>query len=306
MVMMERRVHDIFTLTLGMAVLLFCTIHEPLVAANTLQFYDQDIFRIVYSTEGVDGISAVDSNNNAVPDRVEDIATQLVAARDAFISLEFPDPLQSKRYTGVTGVMVILRARSSMHGQHGRAFSMATGSRHFSGKWLKIHISTDTNPSRNPTPTHEYFHLIQYGQSRFMNGWYLEGMARWAEDAINKNRVAPDAAIDTEKALSTTYDAADNLWHPLGGACGGPLHMHPSLAAGYAYVDGTPVFKDTKVNGPQAMRNVLTCLHEMEAAAADSFGGVPLWRKNGQRSPQNNSFILECVRATQEQCARRH
>ncbi|MBO4301198.1 MAG: hypothetical protein J5861_06305, partial [Desulfovibrio sp.] len=161
-----------------MAVLGLCLINGVSAADNTLQSYDKGKFRIVYYTDGVDGVSTVDSNSNAVPDRVEDIATQLVAAREAFISLGFPDPLQSKRYIGTRGVMVILRARSSMHDLHGRAFSKATGSQQFLGKWLKIHISTDTNPSQNPTPAHEYFHLIQYGQSRFMNGWYLEGMAR--------------------------------------------------------------------------------------------------------------------------------
>ena len=268
--------------------------------------YQSGIFHITYQTEGIGAVPITDVNKNGIPDRIEDIGTQLEASRVLFHQvLCFPDPLESQRYKGnVAGVEVIIKDRNIMGG-HGRAFNKSTYSRFDPKvKTLKIHVSSDTDPRRNPTPTHEYFHLIQYGQSRFMNGWYLEGMARWSEDAINRVRVDSNVGIDTEKAVSTTYAAAKSLWHPLGTACEGQKQFPSWLVQKYRYVDDTPIFKDDRINGPETMRNVLTCLHEKEVEAAENFGGVPLWRKNGQRSPQNDPFILECVRAKREQCAR--
>ncbi len=287
-----------------LVVLLLCCHHAVPVAAESLCFYDRDVFRIVYSLEGDAAVPHTDINRNGLPDVVEDTATQLLAAREAFASLGFPDPLQSIRYAGTTGIMVIMLPRSTMHGHHDRAFSRASGSRHYSGKWLKIHISTDTNPVRNPTPAHEYFHLIQYAHSRFMNGWYLEGMARWAEDVVNRVFVDPGISMNTEKAIRESYTAAENLWHPLGIACSGAVRIPRSLTDKYRYVDGTVVFKDDVINGHQAMAGILACLNRKEPAAAEAGGGVANWRKNGQRSPLNTPYILDCVREIHNQCTR--
>ncbi len=295
--MIRKRVGHVLT-----AILLLNVCHTVPSAAAPLLAYDRDVFRIVYTLEGEDAVPDLDMNKNGLPDLVEDIATQLLAAREAFMFLNFPDPLQSTRYTGTTGIMVIVRARAAMHGLHGRAFSRASGSRQFPGKWLKLHISADTKPSRNPTPAHEYFHLIQYGQSRFMNGWYLEGMARWAEDVISTVFVDPAIGMDTETAVHETYNAAKKLWHPLGKICSGAVRIPQSLTDKYHYVDGTAVFKDTAINGPRAMVHILACLNGKEAEAAEAWGGVATWRKNGQRSPLNTPFILECVGECYRQC----
>ncbi|MBO4301543.1 MAG: hypothetical protein J5861_08085 [Desulfovibrio sp.] len=304
---MQRRRIDFYSALWALCLLLLLpavSAYEAGAYDNPLVTQERDVFRIVYSVEGPEAVPDTDSNGNGIPDSIEDMATQLSAARDVFARMGFPDPLRSQRYAGVSGIMVIVRARSSMQRLHGRAFSRASGSRLFPGKWLKIHISSDTDPRRNSTPAHEYFHLIQYAQSRFMNGWYLEGMARWAEDAIRKVHVDPISKIDMKTPYCAKYTAAEQFWHPLGVTCGGSVLIPSSVVNRYKYVDGTPVFKDDVINGPEAMRKVLACLHTKEIEAAESFGGLTTWRRDGQLTPLNTPFILECVRETQNQCIR--
>ena len=278
------------------ACLLLSVFSVPGAWAREAAVYERDVFRLVYEVEGADAVPGTDINANGIPDIVEDMATQLAAAREAFEHLGFPDPLRSPRYAGTNGIVVTVRARSGMRGLHGRAFSLANGARRFPGKWLKLQISTDTDPRRNPTPAHEYFHLVQYGQSHFMNGWYLEGMARWAEDVV---RHVPVPRGETKMSdRPGGYRAANLLWHPLAADCGGPVALPPDMTEKYAYVDGTPVFVDASINGPGVMRRVLSCLHERDSR--DDV--LALLLGNGSRSVAASELAQECVREARRQC----
>ena len=222
--------------------------------------------------------------------------------------LHFQDPLAAPRYRNKAhGVEVRIRDPATMHGKHGFAFSKVSPARSIPRiKMLKLHISADTDPRRNATPEHEYFHLIQNGMTHFGNKWYKEGMARWSQDAIQRwkhSDTATNAHIPPDQLFQDSYDTANTFWHPLGAACDGQTRIPEWLREKYRYVDGSPVFKDNLINGPHAMRSVLNCLHDKEPEAIKRFGGdARAWRKNGRRSDSNNDVILECARKVREQC----
>ena len=292
---------SLFVPWVGLFCLAFCLSSE--VAADKLFFYRFGVFHIAYSLQGEDAVAPDDMNTNGIPDQVENIAVQLMAAREVFHDvLGFPDPLSSEHYSQTEGVIVWLRSRSRMRGNRGLAFSVASPSRHFSGKWLKLQISTDINPRRNPTPAHEYFHLIQYSQANFKNAWYLEGMARWSEDLVQRVPVARKKNdLSPEKIWESKYRANDMLWRPLAETCGRRAGISPELLQKYHYVDGSPVFHDAWVSGPQVMVDILFCLKrkEKEAAASED---LEVWRKKQQRNPANNPLIFDCVRDVQSAC----
>lgn len=266
------------------------------------QVYEQGVFRLVYTVQGEDCVVLDDENANGIPDQVENVGIQLAAAREVLHSfLDFPDPLHSERYAHVEGVIVWLRSREKMKGNHGLAFSVASRSRHFPGKWLKLQISTDTDPRRNPSPAHEYFHLVQYGQSNFKNSWYLEGMARWSEDLVKRVPVVKKQSLPGEALWDAKYRASDMLWQPLAGMCGKKTALPQAVLAKYRYSDGSPVFHDAWISGPQVMRDVLFCLHRKEKEAAASFD-LEEWRKKEQRNPANNPLIFACVQEVQSSC----
>lgn len=262
--------------------------------------YERGIFHITFQIDGDNAVPIKDDNDNSIPDRIEDIATQLSAARELFHDiLHFPDPLISDRYRGkARGIEVIVKSRQSM-GRNGGAFSKVTASR-FDRRvlTLKIHVANTVDPRNNATPEHEYFHLIQYGNSYFMNGWYLEGTARWSQDAIS--RVTSRRKPDEVGLFDSSYDAAKKYWDPMAASAGSVL-IPKKLMRKYRYVDKSPVFKDNLINGPEAIRNLLHCLHEIEPEAVRLFGGnVQNWRKNGQRSKTNNELIFQCARKCQK------
>ena len=276
-------------------------------STGNAEVYQQGVVYVVYETEGENAVPNVDVNNNGVPDTVEDAATQINAAREVFNDVfGFPDPLKSDRYPDIKAIDVVVVGRSNMKG-NGVAFSGAHNKSRRDRKEnvLLIKIAADL-PNSNATPAHEYFHLIQYGITRFGNSWYLEGMARWSQDSINEIKDYPkDDALQSdlkndefEKQLfDSKYKAANSLWYPLALALNDKEKIPKRLVKKYKYADGSPVFKDDIIWGPNVMKQVLLEMATKEEAAAEEFGGQKEWRKDGRNSASNNKYILESVRA---------
>jgi len=67
--------------------------------AAELKIHREGRIRVVYQTEGLDAVRLDDRNKNGIPDQVEDVLTQTVAARLLFVELlGFPDPLKTERF----------------------------------------------------------------------------------------------------------------------------------------------------------------------------------------------------------------
>lgn len=269
--------------------------------------YRQGIIYVIYDEAGERSVTnKADVNSNGVPDVVEDIATQVNAAREVFQGVfNFPDPLNAARFKNVSSIEINIEARDALK-FNGLAYSTVRKKSAHDPNERALHfkVANTINPHTSSTPAHEYFHLVQYSATYFRNAWYLEGMARWSQDSVAKINYPDGADIHfklksksaEEKIFKGKYDMADFLWYPLAVNMRDKVTLPAELVAKYRYVDGAPVFQDDIIFGPNVMLKILRVLKSKENLAAEKFGGVKEWRKKGQRAELNNEFILESVR----------
>ncbi len=274
--------------------------------------YQQGIVYVIYETEGDTAVkNNADVNANGVPDVVEDIATQLNATRELFHDVfKYPDPFDSERFKNVHSIEVDIDAKSNMK-VNGLAYSgVRKQSKHDpKERALRVKLANTVDPRKNSTPAHEYFHLIQYGATYFRNGWFLEGMARWSQDSVSKQKKYPDGKdmswrltnkLTESQIFQGKYNVAGILWYPLAVSMKDKAKVPKRLMKKYKYVDGSDVFHDDIVYGANVMREVMNLMKTKEAEAAEAFGGAQKWNKSGHRAAQNNKIILDCVKEIYE------
>ena len=271
--------------------------------------YQQGIVYVIYDEKGdAAPEDKTDINLNGVPDVVEDIATQVNAARELFNDVfKFPDPLESERFKDVSSIEVDIESKEVMGKWNGNSSrKVRTQSKHNPNeRAIHFRVANNVNPHKNSTPTHEYFHEIQYGATYFRNNWFKEGTARWAQDAVRKieypdGKNIPHLLTDktfNEQLFQGSYDMAEQFWYPLVVNMNDKAIIPDSLIKRYRYVDGSPVFRDNIIYGANVIREVILVMKSKEPlAAAEEFGTVKEWRNKGQRDERNNKFILESVR----------
>ena len=274
--------------------------------------YQQGIVYVIYETEGDKAFkNQTDLNENGVPDVAEDIATQINATRELFHDVfKYPDPLGSARYENVHAIEVDIDSKKNMK-VSGLAYSgVRNKSRHDPKvRALHVKIANTVDPRKNATPEHEYFHLIQYNATYFTNKWFLEGMARWSQDAVSKNKKYPDGRnvswilknkLSETQIFQGKYNVAGLLWYPFAVGVKDKAKVPKALMKKYKYVDGSDVFHDNIVYGANVMLEVLQTMKSKEAFAGEQFGGLKQWRSKGRRAAQNNKIILDCVREVYE------
>lgn len=268
-------------------------------------------FRIFYTLEGRSAVPADDRDGNGVPDKVEDFAKQLVVAHRLFCEvLEFPNPLNSKRYLEADCIQVSLKYREK---GNGTAFDEPSRARQIPGerparKSLTIAIGNHVDPTKNVTPAHEYFHLVQYSATYFKNSWYLEGMTRWSEHAVGldglgdvrypENGPWPQQSSKIDELFQMSYDAERVLWNPIAKAVDaqGALPTDDTLRelATYRYSNGEPVLQDMRLTGAAVMREILLELDQQDDIAFQELQ-YDRWSEENQRSAQNNRYIYQAV-----------
>jgi hypothetical protein len=264
--------------------------------------------RVFYFVHGKHKVESADNNHNAVPDQVEDLMKQTEAARRLFVEvLGFPDPFKSERFAGVRYLDIHLRHRDVLKANGVAYDELQRFNRAGDPEGtlsLCFNVATSVQPSRNLTPAHEYFHLIQSGATYFKNRWFTEGMARWSERGLGLGGLGPTKPLaawpltaDSREALfGMAYDAAEAFWNPLV-AGAGEEEVIPDTAVtqelrALRYTDGKPVLADLKLTGWRWMRRVLNALAEADDRAFAELGYTS-WTEGNQRSPQNSRFILE-------------
>lgn len=267
--------------------------------------------RVFFTDVGTSAVSPVDADKTGVPDQVEDVAKQIWAARELFCKvLNFQDPIGCERYSRVNCVEVRLRNRKVL-GKNGEAFESAQRARSIpegnkDDRALVMNVATSVVPSRNQTPAHEFFHLIQYGSTYFKNRWYLEGQARWAEHALGTSGLGdvrydakgpwPQATPHLKQLVAMTYDAEFVLWNPIAKAAdrNGILPRFSDELKTLKYSDGSLVVQDDLLNGHALMREILVELGRLDDIAYSRLN-FKEWSEDNQRSQANNPYIYEGI-----------
>ena len=278
------------------------------------RIYVRDEFRIVYSLAGPHALADQrDLNANGIPDKVEDVATQLVVGRRLFSDLMgFVAPLKQPRYAQATSIDVFML---KMEKGNGLAYDEVMNYRlGFDGAMGHCALRIDllnSHTNQNPTPIHELFHLYQYGYTMFKPRWFLEGTARWAEYALRpgsgpQKPLPLSPASLQEQVFGTTY-AASNFWNRLALLLdpAGRMRLPPAVAQ-LAYVDGARVVHDDELHGTVFMKAVLEALASLDREIGARRGWPAFqWKEADQRSARHDADILGKIQGVVRLEARR-
>ncbi|MGO3127721.1 MAG: hypothetical protein ACTIJY_06590 [Luteimonas sp.] len=274
--------------------------------AHLDRVHEAGAFAIHYTTRGEHALaSSADLDEDGIPDAIQDIATQLVAASAYYsdvLGLRFP--LAQPRYAHAGRIRVFVvslrQGRGVAYDEVVRETSSRTSVTLDCG--LKMLIDRNVAADRNATPAHELFHLYQYGYAMFKRSGYLEGMARWLESAFLGDAASSrgDVAVDKESCvdvMSRSYAAA-GFWRGRGSTQPGLASALPPSLRRARYVGGAPVFRVATFEGGYAVRPVLEALQSASAAASVDMGLAPHdWPEALQRSARFDSTICRAVEA---------
>ncbi|MCR2747928.1 hypothetical protein [Limnobacter parvus] len=260
--------------------------------------YRVDGFLLQFDTEGKHALlNQDDSNNNQIPDLLEDVATQLQTMKRLMAHFGFVDPLSQPRYQSQQARAVQVRFLS-MSG-NGLAFDEVRQNSH--GECvLLINLSSKLGP-RNLTPAHEWFHLVQYGYTPFKRSWFLEGMARWSESALRKEASMPNfgSSLAGTELFAQSYNA-QAYWFKLASQSSEPSqHDFPESISGSRYLNGDPVLQDKVLHGPHRMRRALEALAILGANESKRRDLDPHhWPEAIQRLPEHDLKMKIAVEST--------
>lgn len=264
--------------------------------------YQVDEFLIAYDLTGPDAIeNPVDNNNNAIPDIVEDTIFQLTTMRDALENLGFEHPFEKFRYqrSGVAQIQV------RMHDINGNGLAYDPPHRDMSHEHapcvLLISLSNNLKTG-NLTPAHELFHLYQYSSTIFKNRWYLEGMARWAENLLgarNYDRgIFPESREEKDALFDQSYDAI-RFWMTFADAVSPTTigqRNYPNELLERRYINGAPIIHDeATTHGAAAIIETLDSLGDLDDQISVANGWQPKrWEseEDDQRRAEANNLPM--------------
>ncbi len=282
--------------------------------AELKEHYVFEFVRVFYTKEGTGAVSPIDVNKNGVSDQVENVAKQVWAAHQLFCgALEFPDPFESDRFQGVNCIQVSIRDRKEMGGLNGIAYSSAQRARKIpegnpKDRCIVMAISSQLDPTKNVTPTHETFHLVQYGATQFKNSWFLEGMARWAEHGTGKEGIGeikyspkgpwPQIPAHLAQLPKMGSKSEHVLWNPIAAGTDRDGYLSIKLIgkklADLTYADGTPVLRDRFLQGGKVMRDIIVELGKMDDVAFKDLK-LDKWTEENRRALENNPYIYKAI-----------
>lgn len=266
--------------------------------------------RIFYQTSGQHAVDVADLNTNGIPDQVEDVMTQVRAARKLFVEvLGFPEPLKTERFREASFIDISFRHKDTLK-MNGVAYDELQRFHKLGDppdtRSIAFTVATSVKAPANLTPAHEFFHLIQYGTTYFKNRWFLEGTARWSERALGAGDLGPvhiltDWPLPQGKAAAITamaYEAAEHLWNPLAARLDdqGQIPDSPVLQQiqNMTYTDGSPAMKDLRLKGTALIREVLIELNRVDDITFQELG-YNRWSEENQRSIKNDAYILRAI-----------
>jgi hypothetical protein len=255
-----------------------------------------DEFVVLYNLTGDKAITVqTDINNNEIPDIVENIALQIVTIRDVLEALDFKHPFNQYRYqrAEVEHIYVAIR---DLNG-NGLAFDPPHRDMSHEDEPCVLLISLSNKlKTGNLTPAHELFHLYQYGYTVFKNSWYLEGMARWAENLLGKRNyptgIIPKQPSDKEALFVQSYDAI-SFWMAFLNAVSSPTkgeRNYPDELLSRRYINGEKIIKnESSTYGAAAIIDVLESLDDLDTRVSQKTGRTLKSWSNAERFEKANS-----------------
>lgn len=260
-------------------------------------------FRVWYATEGENAIKdqAVAVSKNQQPVFIDDLLVQLHAA-DAYYSkqLGLQPPLSKQRYKKAKFVDVYI---VNMSRGNGVAFDEVIASKPHRGEpsyscGVKFHVNKNIDPKRNVTPAHELFHMYQSANSMFKARWYLEGMARWVEQAFRG--VSPrDLAADAPNSCVDVYNesySASRYWQDLAKRKNADDIVLSQDYLQLKYSNETPVFKQATFKHGAIISDLFQVLESESIERSKEIGYSKYrWPEKVQRSADFNEYICDAV-----------
>jgi len=274
--------------------------------------YVEEEFRLFYALEGESALppsQRTDADKDGVPDKIQNIARQLVVARRLYVEVfKLRHPFDSPRYKDRAkffDVHVALMPIDPGGAKYGSAGDGIVNYRRPTDpdggcEVLTIDISKDLSCG-NLTPAHELFHQFQNGYSLFKNSWYTEGTARWAEYALRKGTGKAGRLPTTEaerKALYKLKYEASGFWNALAEATDKRGIFRVPKDLGEIRYIGTRqrVIQDLRLHGIAFIKALFEELDATDDKVSKEEGLDPLnWKEARQRAPENNDLIWAAV-----------
>ena len=291
-----------------------CRVERNATLSELDRVYVRDEFRIRYTLEGTHALPDLrDQNRNGIPDKVEDVATQLVVGRRLFSDvMGLTHPMRQPRYARATSIDVFLLKMERGNGlSYDEVRNYRLGSGEAAGHCaLRIDL-LNLHANQNVTPVHELFHQYQYGYTMFKARWFLEGTARWSEYVLRPGSGPQQPLPATLQALheqvfSQTY-AASGMWNRVANMLDpdGRLRLPPGLAQ-TTYVDGSLVIHDDQLHGIAFIKALLEALGPIDRRVAARNGWPAFgWKEEDQRSSAHDAEIFQgVIQATRAEAAR--
>lgn len=187
-------------------------------------------FRIFYSLDGSQRAPARTefSDKAELPDYIADLSERFHNAFSLFtIQLKLLSPIDSNggipeaRYIDVLidDIPVQRGLVSAVPVDHSRFFpeDSRLNEDFVRSKAIKVVVHRDLIQG-TATPIHELFHVFQYSYCPFNNMWFMEGLARWAQNLIQSRseqvEVLPQSPQELLKLLERQHDA-EYFWRRL-------------------------------------------------------------------------------------------
>ncbi len=267
-----------------------------------------------YDVQGVHAVDSVDVNMNGVPDQVEDIGRQTLAAQMMFVDvLGFPDPFKGERFKNVHFLDIHLLNKDTLKSNGLTYDEIQNFRREIDPPGIRsicFDVATLIKAPENLTPAHEFFHILQNGATYFKNRWFTEGTARWSERSLGTGGGSGGLRFKwplSEKNLSNVdsmaYEASIRYWEPFALSMDPegeiPESRVPVALREMEYTDGSPVLKDLKLHGWEAIRSVIIELGKLDDEAAKE-QNLTTWPEAQQKSPLNTPYILRAVENVQK------
>lgn len=268
--------------------------------------------------------SLADANGNAVPDFIENVARQAVAAREAFVDLGFRDPLDSPKYRDVRFIDINILRMNYNGSAYDSAIYYPAATARGEDCTLRIDISSQLETRLIGPPgnqrlseftanwfvvAHEMFHLFQYGLTEFKRSWLNEPTAKWAEYALRRGEFYPLGAAPYTIPATQEEIERDIIGKPIDAPANRFWTRLIELAETdadrqtpakqllpLAYTDGRPIFKDDTLRGTPFIVALFEALNALDKAVSRSEGWSPYrWRESDQISATHDLRLLRLV-----------